>query len=199
MKLYYAPGACSLAPHIVLNELGLHFQLEKVDLGSKKTQTGADYLAINGKGYVPALELDDGQVLTEGCVISEYLADQKPEAGLSFASGLERYQLASRMVFIATEIHKLMGSLFNPKLADATRESNSKLLGKRLNWLTENMGAEYVYGDHFTIADAYLFTVLNWAKIVKFDLSPWPALEAFIARIAARPAVQKTLQQEGLI
>lgn len=200
MKLYFTPGACSLAPHIVLEELGLSHVLDKVDLKAKKTQSGADFLALNAKGYVPALQLDNGHILTEGLVISQYLADQKPEAGLIPAAGEERYQLQSLMVFISTELHKPMGSMFNPAQSADARQAAEATLTKRLGWIVEQLGDnEYLFANQFSIADAYLFTVLNWANIVKFDVTPWPTLAAFSARVAQRPAVQAALKAEGLI
>lgn len=200
MKLYFTPGACSLAPHLILEELGLAHELEQVDLKTKKTQRGHDYLAINHKGYVPALQLNNGQLLTEVVAICEYLADQKPEAHLIPATGAARYQLLSLMVYIATEIHKPMGALFDPNQPPEARRATEALLTKRLDWLTETMGDnEFVFGTHFSIADAYLFTILNWTNIVKFDLSPWPGLQTFCQVVAKRPAIQKTLKLEGLI
>ncbi|WP_068712828.1 glutathione transferase GstA [Vibrio tritonius] len=200
MKLYFTPGACSLAPHIVLEELGLSHELDQVDLKAKKTQSGADFLALNAKGYVPALQLDNGHLLTEGLVISQYLADLKPEAGLIPAAGEERYQLQSVMVFISTELHKPMGSMFNPAQSADARQAAEATLTKRLGWIVEQLGDnDYLFANQFSIADAYLFTVLNWANIVKFDLTPWPTLAAFSARVAQRPAVQAALKAEGLI
>ncbi|MFM2480886.1 glutathione transferase GstA [Celerinatantimonas sp. YJH-8] len=199
MKLYYTPGACSVAVHIVLEELSLPYQLEKVDLREKKTETGADYLSLNSKGYVPALGLDDGTVLTEGLVINQYLADLKPEAALIPASGIERYQLQSLMVFIATELHKPMASLFNPSQSDDARISAIRLLHKRLDWLSTHMSGEFVFGPHFSIADAYLYNILRWHTMVKFDLAEWPDLENYMQRISQRPSVQKALTMEGLI
>lgn len=200
MKLYFTPGACSLAPHIVLEELGLSHELDQVDLKAKKTQSGADFLSLNAKGYVPALQLDNGHLLTEGLVISQYLADLKPEAGLIPAAGEERYQLQSVMVFISTELHKPMGSMFNPAQSADARQAAEATLTKRLGWIVEQLGDnDYLFANQFSIADAYLFTVLNWANIVKFDLTPWPTLAAFSARIAQRPAVQAALKAEGLI
>ena len=200
MKLYFTPGACSVAPHIVLEELGLPFELVQVDLKEKKTATGEDYLAINSKGYVPALQLDNGDLLTEGLVISQYIADLKPAANLVPSSGEARYQLQSLMVFISTEIHKPMGSMFNPKQSADARAITETLLNKRLTWIADTLGNnDYLFNNQFSIADAYLFTVLNWAGIVKFDLSPWPTLQAFSARIAERPATQAALKAEGLI
>ncbi|QSX32276.1 glutathione transferase GstA [Shewanella avicenniae] len=201
MKLYYTPGACSMAPHIVLKELGLPYSLERVDLATRKTESGEDYLQVNSKGYIPALVAQDGTVLTEGIVISQFLADLKPESRLMPTAGMGRYLLQSLLVYISTEIHKPMGAMFNPNMVEATRESTQALLSKRLDWIvTEQLGANaYLQGDNFTIADAYLFTVLGWAGLVKFDLSPWPSLQAYCGRVAARPAVQAAMKEEGLI
>ncbi len=200
MKLYYLPGACSLAPHIVLEELGLEFTLDKIDRTTKQTQNGEDYLSINAKGYVPALKLDNGHILTEGIVISQYLADLKPQAQLIPQQGEARYQLQSLLTYIATELHKNMGSLFNRKASAEARSATKTLLTKRLNWIVEQMGGnDYLFANQFTIADAYFFTVLGWAGKVEFDLSPWPALASYTKRIATRPAVQRAMQAEGLI
>ncbi|CAG8998972.1 MAG: Glutathione S-transferase GST-6.0 [Candidatus Celerinatantimonas neptuna] len=200
MKLYFTPGACSLAPHIILEELAITHTLEQVDLKTKTTINGIDYLSINEKGYVPALELDNGHILTEGSVISQYLADLKPDLNLIPVNGEARYQLQSLMVFISTELHKPMGSLFNPKQSHDWKEASTTILSKRLNWLKERLEAQsFLTGEQFTIADAYLFTVLNWAKLVDFDLTPWPVLISYLERIAKRPAVQQALKVEGLI
>ncbi len=200
MKLYCAPGACSLAPHIVLRELELPFELVRVDLATRKTADGADYLAVNPHGYVPALTLDDGGVLTEAAVILQYLADRKPEAALLAAPGtLTRYHQLETLNFIATEMHKALGGLFNPALPAAARELVLATLGRRCDHLAARLKTvPFVCGDRFTVADAYLFTVLGWAPILKVDLGPWPALGEFCARIGARPAVQAALRAEGL-
>ena len=200
MKLYFTPGACSLAPHIVLEELGFPFELEQVDIPSHKTLSGEDYLQVNSKGYVPALLMDDGTLLTEGIVISQFLAEMKPEAGLVPADSMARYQLQSLLVYLATEIHKPMGAMFNPNLTAEARAATEALLTKRLSWLVEELGdKQYLFQNRFSIADAYLFTILGWAGIVKFDLSPWSALEAYRLRVAGRSAVQKAMKAEGLI
>ncbi|GAB4480571.1 MAG: glutathione transferase GstA [Burkholderiaceae bacterium] len=200
MKLYYSPGACSLSPHIVLRELGLPFSLVKVDLKTKRTADGADYLPINGKGYVPALELDDGQVLTEGPAIVQYLADRKPEAGLAPPNGtLERYRLQEWLNFISTEVHKQFSPLFAPNTPDATKEAQRERLAGRFEWLSKQLaGKDYLLGKAFSVADAYLFTVLNWCGFVGIDLGKWPVLAQYHARVAARPAVQEALKAEGL-
>ncbi|HWU68351.1 MAG TPA: glutathione transferase GstA [Stenotrophobium sp.] len=201
MKLYYSPGACSLSPHIVACEAGLQLQLEKVDLAAKKTATGADFLAINPKGYVPALVLDSGELLTEGPAIVQYLADLKPASKLAPAHGtLARYQLQSWLNFISTEIHKQFTPLFKPTTPAEVRQGQVELLGKRFDLVVKALaGQAYLTGDSFTVADAYLFTVVNWTNFVKIDLGPWPELQKFQARVAARPAVQQALQAEGLL
>lgn len=202
MKLYFSPGACSLAPHIVAHELGIAVETEKVDGKAKKTASGADFWAINPKGYVPALALDDGQVLTEGPVISQYLADQKPGSGLAPANGtLERYRLQELLGYINSEIHKTYSPLFSDATAEETRNERKEYLKKRYALIEGLLGAgkPYLTGDTFTIADAYLFTVTNWARIVKLDLSGFPQLLAFQERVAARPAVQAAMKAEGLL
>jgi glutathione S-transferase len=200
MKLYYSPGACSLAPHIVLRELGFPHTLVKVNTKTKQTEGGADYLQINGKGYVPTLELDDGQRLTEVGAIVQYLADRKPEAGLAPSAGsMERYRLIEWINFIATEIHKGFGPLWKPDSTDDEKERTRNRLGLRLEWLSKQLqGKDYLMGN-FTIADAYLFTVLNWAQWTGVDLGKWPVLQAFVSRIGTRPRVQEALRAEGLI
>jgi glutathione S-transferase len=201
MKLYYAPGACSLAPHIVAEELGTKIDLVKVDGSAKKTQDGADYWKINPKGYVPALGLDNGEVLTEGPVISQYLADQKPDAGLVPRAGtMERYRLQEMLGYINSELHKTYSPLFDKTTPQETRDNRIAYLKKRYALIEQKLdGRDYIVGDRFTIADAYLFTVTNWAGYVKLDLSEFPKLQAFQKRIAARPAVQKAMKDEGLI
>ncbi|MGO1297717.1 MAG: glutathione transferase GstA [Vibrio sp.] len=200
MKLYFTPGACSVSPHIVLEELGLDHQLEQVDLQTKRTVNGEDYLAVTQKGYIPALKLDNGHILTEGLVIAQYLADLKPEANLIPASGEERYQLQSLMVFISTELHKGMGALFNPNITPEARETVIAGLAKRFKWVEEQIGESgFAFGDHFTIADAYLFTVLNWTNFLKVDMNAYPVLQTYMQRHAKRPSVQAALKAEGLI
>jgi glutathione S-transferase len=201
MKLYYAPGACSLSPHIVLCEAGLDFQLEKVNLKEKKTETGKDYLAVNPKGYVPALELDDGQILTEGPAIVQYLADKKPEAKLAPPHGtMERYRLEEMLLFISTEIHKQYGLLFRPDTVEEQKKIAKENLKRRYEFVAKLLdGKKYLFGDTFLVADAYLFTVTNWAKRLEVDLSPWPVIGQYQARVAARPAVQKAMKEEGLL
>lgn len=192
MKLYFSPGACSLASHIVLRELGLPFEIEKVNNKTKTTASGADFWKINPKGYVPVLQLDDGSVLTEGPAIMQYLADQKPEAGLAPANGtMARYRLQEWLGFINSEIHKSYSPLFNPDTPEQTRISSIEKIGKRLDFVENNLaGKEYLTGNAFTIADAYLYVVVNWSGFVGINLDKWPNVKALHARIAARPAVQ---------
>jgi glutathione S-transferase len=201
MKLYFSPGACSLSPHIVLREAGLAFDTEKVDLGSKKTASGADYKTINPKGSVPALQLDDGQVLTEGPAIVQYLADLVPEKQLAPAMGsMERYRLIEWLNFISTELHKGFSPLFNPKTPDATKTMAQEALAARFDLVAAKLEqSEYLTGSQFTVADAYLFTVTRWSQYVGIDLGRWPALQRYLERVAARPAVNAALLAEGLI
>ncbi len=200
MKLYYSPGACSLASHIVLNEAGFSFDLEKVNFADKKTDKGEDYNAVNPKGSVPALKLEDGQVLTEGAVIMQYLADQKADAGLVPKAGtMDRYRMMEWLNYIAAEVHKPFSPLWKPDTPEVIKEAQKKLLVQKFDYLSNALkGKEYLTG-RFSIADAYLFTVLNWTGILKIDMSKWPDLQTYISRIAARPKVQQSLKEEGLI
>lgn len=201
MKLYYSPGACSLSPHIVAREAGIPVELKKVDLKAKLVEGSADYLKTNGKGYVPAIELDDGSVLTEGPAIVQYLADRKPESALAPAAGtMERYRLQEWLNFITSELHKAFGAFFSPALTPEWRKGVADRLELRCEWLAQQLaGKPYLMGDRFSVADAYLFTVLNWAPMVKFDLARWPALVEYHKRVAARPKVQEALKAEGLV
>lgn len=198
MKLYYAPGACSLSPHIVACEAGIPLDLEKVDLSAKKTASGEAYGQVNPKGYVPALRLDDGSVLTEGPAIVQYLADRKPAAGLAPHAGtIERYRLQEWLGFLNSEIHKAWGALFSPK---ADRGPVIEKLNQRLQFLNGELDRRpYLLPGGFSVADAYLFTLLNWAGFTRVDLSPYPALVKYAARIKARPKVQEALRAEGLL
>jgi glutathione S-transferase len=199
LKLYYSPGACSLAPHIALREAGIPVDLKKVDLKAKLVD-GADYRQVNSKGYVPALDTDDG-VLTEVPVVLQYIADQKPDSGLAPKAGDKaRYRLQEMLNFITAELHKGFSNFFNPALNDAWRQAATERLGLRLDWLAKQLdGKPYLMGDKFTVADAYLFTILNWAGPTKFDLSKWPAITDFHKRVGARPQVQEAMKAEGLI
>jgi glutathione S-transferase len=201
MKLYYSPGACSLSPHIVALELGLNLPIEKVDTKTKRTETGRDFLAINPKGYVPALELDNGEVLTEGPAIVQYLADQKGNTALASANGtLARARLQEMLNYITSEIHKSYSPLFSDATPEVTSTERKTYLHKRYNFIEKILAKQpYLLGDHFTVADAYLFTVTRWADYVKLDLSTFPSLQAFQKRVAQRPAVDAALRAEGLI
>ena len=200
MKLYYSPGACSLAPHIAMREAGIDVELKKVDLKAKQVD-GSDYKQVNGKGYVPAVTLADGSVLTECPVILQYIADQKPETGLAPKPGsAERYKLQEMLNFTTSELHKGMGTFFNPALNDGWRQAATDRLSLRLDWLAKQLqGKQYVMGDKFSVADAYVFTILNWAGPSKFDLGKWPVLQEYHKRVAARPKVQEALKAEGLV
>ena len=200
MKLYYKAGACSLASHIVLEETGLPYETEAVDLKTKVTASGADFTQINAKGYVPALVLDTGELLTEGPAILQYLADRVPEKKLVPADGtLERYRLQSWLTFIGTELHRSCTPFFSPASGDAWKAAAMANLERRLDYTNgELAGKAYLLCDGFSVADAYLFTVLSWMPYVKIDLSRWSNLTAFQARVAARPAVQAALKAEGL-
>lgn len=201
MKLYFSPGACSLSPRIALLEAGLPFDTQKVDTKTKQMDGGGDFWAINSKGYVPLLQLDNGEYLSEGPAIVQYIADLKPESGLAPKAGtMERYRLQEWLNFITSEIHKGFSPLFDPTLAPELKQVFKDKLGKRFDWLTKQLdGKSYVMGDTFTVADGYLFTVLNWGQWVGIDLAKWPVLTAYQTRVSARPKVQEALKAEGLI
>ena len=202
MKLYYSPGACSLSPHIVAREAGISIDLQKVDLKTKTlADGGASYVAVNAKGYVPALGLDDGTLITEGPAIVQYMADQKPDSGLAPKSGTkERLRLQEWLNFISTELHKAMGTFFNPKAPDDWKAAVTERLGVRMDYVAKELaGKQYLMGDTFTVADGYLFTVASWGKHVAVDISGLAHLGAFMARVAARPAVQTAMRAEGLL
>lgn len=201
MKLYFSPAACSLSPHIVLREAGLAFDLEKVDLAKKKTKSGADFLQINPKGQVPVLALDDGDILTEGPVIVQYIADQAPAAKLIPPAGTrERYHLQEWLNFLTSEVHKSFAPLFKPNTPDAYKDIVKENLAGRFEFLNETLeGRSYLTGETFTVADAYCFTLLNWAHFAKIDLGRWPNLKAYVERVAARPKVREAMQAEGLL
>ena len=201
MKLYYSPGACSLSPHIVARELGLPVQMQKIDNKTKTVDGGGDFWQVNGKGYVPALQLDNGEVLTEGPAIVQYLADQKPESGLAPKAGtLERYRLQEWLNFITSEIHKQFSPLFRPNTPEDYKPIAKENLTKRFAWLDQQLaGKEYLMGRQFTVADAYLFTVLSWTIPTKIDLKPWPNLAAYVDRVRKRPKVKEAMQEEGLL
>jgi glutathione S-transferase len=200
MKLFFSPGACSMSPHIVAQELGIPLTLVKVDTATKKLADGSDYWPINPKGYVPAIELDNGEILTEGPAIVQYLADRKPEAKLVPPAGtLERYRVQEMLGYINSELHKTYSPLFRPTTSPEVRKEREEYLRKRYKLVDERLAkGPYLFGEQFTVADAYLFTVTNWANFVKLDLNEFPNLLAFQARVAARPAVQAALTAEGL-
>lgn len=200
MKLYFSPGACSLATHIALIEATLPFTAERVDLGTKRTASGADFRAINPKGYVPALELDGGVVLTEGPALLQYVADQAAPGQLAPAAGtVARYQLIGWLNYIGSEVHKNFVPLFNPAASDEARSAARASLAQRFDFLSQSLqGRDYLM-DQFTVADAFLFTVLGWCGHVNLSLADWPVLQQFLARVAARPAVQQAMRAEGLL
>ena len=201
MKLYYTPGACSLSPHIVAHELGIALQLDKVDLKTKQIEGGADFVSINPKGYVPALELDNGELLSEGPAIVQYLADLKPESGLAPANGtFARYRLQEILTYINSEIHKSYSPLFNPNTSAEVRAEREEYLRKRYTLIEKKLGEQpYLLGSGYSVADAYLFTVTNWSNHLKIDLTAFPNLLAFQKRVGERPAVQAALRAEGLV
>jgi glutathione S-transferase len=201
MKLFYSPGACSLSPHIALRESGLKFDIERVNLAEKKTEKGTDYTSVNPKGYVPALLLDNGDLLTEAGVVVQYIADQAPEKKLAPPAGsMERYHFAEWLNFIATELHKSFGPLFKADTPEATKKTFRDRITTRLGYVDKQLkGKEYLTGNQFTVADGYLFTVLRWTDRVNFDLSGFPSIVEYRKRVEARPAVRETLQAEGLI
>jgi glutathione S-transferase len=200
MKLYYSPGACSLSPHIALREAGLSFDLVKKDLHSQTLADGSDFRAINPKGYVPALVLDDGQILTEGPAIVQYVADRAPEKKLAPPAGtMERVRLQEWLNYITSELHKTFSPLFNKQASEDWKAAARALLDRRIDYVAKALeGRQFLTGDTFTVADCYLFTVLNWAHWVKIDLSRWPSITEYQKRIAARPTVQAALKAEGL-
>jgi glutathione S-transferase len=202
MKLYYSPGACSLSPHIVLREAGLPFDLVKVDTKTKKTEAGEDFSAINPKGYVPVVELDNGERLTEGPAIVQYLADQVPQKKLAPANGtFERARLQEWLNFITSELHKGFGPLFTPTTPEDYKPQLKDKLVTRLAFVDESLGKAkkpWLLGDTFSVADAYLFTVANWAGFVGLDIKNLGKLGDYQGRVRARPAVAAALRAEGL-
>jgi glutathione S-transferase len=201
MKLYYTPGACSLSPHIALLEAGLPYDLVKVDLRAKKLENGDDFLKVNPKGQVPVLALDSGELVTEGPVIIQMIADKAAEKNLAPArDSAERYKLLEWLNFITTELHKSFGPMFSPVLADEAKAFfKDRVMGKFRYVESQLAGRDYLMGSHFTVADGYLFTMLSWADRMKFDLSDMPNLLAYKARVGARPKVQEALTKEGLM
>jgi glutathione S-transferase len=201
MKLYYSPGACSLSPNIVARECGLALDIEKVDNKAKKTESGKDYWQINPKGYVPALEIEGGDILTEGPAIVQYMADKAPQAKLIPAAGTkERYRVLEWLNFITSEIHKSFTPLFKPNTPDDYKPIAKEALANRFNYIDKQLaGRQYLMGDQFTVADAYLFTVLRWTAFQQIDLARWPNISAYMTRVGERPKVKEALQAEGLL
>lgn len=201
MKLYYSPGACSLSPHIVAREAGLAIDIEKVDLAAKKTEKGADFKQVNPKGQVPTLQLDNGAILTEGPVVVQYLADQKPQSGLLPAAGsFDRYRVQEWLNFITSELHKGFSPLFRPTTPEDYKKIARDNITAKFGVVNDALaGKSYLTGDKFSVADAYLYVITRWAERLKFDLAEWPNLKAFAERVAARPKVQEALKAEGLL
>lgn len=201
MKLYFSPGACSLSPHIVAREAGVAIDLEQVDLKTKKTKSGADFAAVNPKGQVPTLVLDNGQTLTEGPAVVQYLADQKPQSGLAPQAGtLERYRLQEWLNFITAELHKPFGALFSSSTPEDYKPIAKEAIGNRFAYVDRHLakGGPFLMGAQFTVADAYLFVMTLWAKFLKIDLDQWTKLKAYSEQVAARPKVHEALKEEGL-
>ena len=204
MKLYYATGTCSLSPHIVANELDIALDLERVDIAKTPhvTQTGSDYSFVNPNGYVPALQLDDGSVLTEGAAIVQYLADLKPASGLAPPAGSrERAELQSWLNFIASELHKMFSPwLFHPEYGSQAQDVARRKIAERLSFVERHLNAAgpLLFGERFTVADAYLFTIVGWSQYTSVDLAPFPKLRAFMDRVASRPAVRAAMRAEGM-
>jgi glutathione S-transferase len=198
MKLFYSKGACSLSPHIVLREAKIPFDLIKVDLSTHTTADGVDYYTINDKGYVPALMLDSGEVLTEGVAIVQYLADQVPDMKLVPANGtFERYKTQEWLTFISSEIHKTFSSLFNPHITEDAKKNTIEKIKTRLAYVDKKLaGKTYAFGDTFSIVDAYLFTIVSWSSIFSIDLNVYPNLSLYMTRIGERPAVKEAMASE---
>jgi glutathione S-transferase len=201
MKLYFSPGACSLAPHIALHEAGLAHETEQVDLKTKVTKAGANYRDINPKGSVPALKYDSGPVLTEVAMVLRYIADQAPDKNLAPAvNSAERLRLGEALNYIASELHKSIGILFNPRFDDTAKAVFKDLLKPKFDYVESQLAKhDWFAGAHFSVADIYLFVVMNWTNFMKIDLAPWPKIAAFMQHMAARPGVQAALKAEGLL
>ncbi len=201
MKLYYWPGACSLSPHIVSREAGIDLQLAQLDRAERKAPDGTVLSSVNPKNQVPVLEMDNGQSLTEGPVIVQYLADQKPASGLIPPPGtIDRYRVQEWLNFISSELHKTFGPLFRPTTPEEFKTSSKEVLGQRFDWIDKQLaGKQYLMGDTFTVADAYLFTIVRWSPRVGIDLGKWPNITAYLERVAARPKVQEAMKAEGLL
>lgn len=200
MKLYYSPASCSLATNIALHEAGIAYDKTKVDLATHKTETGEDFYAINSKGYVPYIVLDNGQGLTEGVAIMQYIADMKPESGLAPRAGtFERVRLQEWLTYINSEVHKVFGGLFDSTASAEVKTKTIAKIGARLDWLSKQLdGKTFLMGEKFSVADGYLFTVLNWGQWVGVDIAKWPVLQAYMGRVSARPKVHEALVAVGL-
>lgn len=202
MKLFYKQGACPLASHIILHEVGANFDIEEVDTDTGRTKSGRDYTKINAKGYVPALELDSGEILTEGASILQYIADQHPEYGLAPAMGtVERARLHEYLSYVGAELHKAFSPLFSSVATDEDKKHARLNVAKKFDYINDVLGngKAYLLGNTFSVADAYLFVVSNWANFQEIDLKKWPNLVAFVQRVANRPAAQAAMRAEGLI
>ena len=201
MKLYYSPGACSQAVHILLHETGLGHQSERVDLRAKRTESGTDYWAINPKGSVPALDLGNGEMLTENAAILQYLGDLYGDDSMLPPVGqLRRYRVLEWLNFISTELHKGFGPLWNPAASADSKQAARDMLAKRFDFVEQQLGAgPYLLGEHLTIADPYLFVIANWTAMHEIDIGRWPKLVAFVRRMKERPAVEVVLRAEGLV
>ena len=201
MKLYFAPGTCSLSPHIALREAGLSFTPVKVSMKTHQTDGDGDYYDVNAKGYVPTLELDDGTRLTEGPAIVQYIADQAPASKLAPPNGtMPRYKLQEWLNFITSELHKQFSPLFDPSMPDEVKTKLRDKIAGRYDHIVQQLGdKEYLTGSTFTVADAYLFTVMRWSKATGIDMARWPVLQSFMKRVAERPHVQEAMKAEGLL
>jgi glutathione S-transferase len=200
MKLYFSPGACSLAPHILLREVGAKFDLEQVDNRAKKTKSGADFWQISPKGYVPVLELDNGERLTENPAVLQYIGDQFPNSGVLPPCGsMDRYRVQEWLNFVTSEVHKTFSSLFKPDTPEEYKAIAKGNLGKRYAYLDQHFAThQYLHGDKLGVADIYLFVISNWLKRFNIDMAQWPNVKAWWDRIAARPKVQEAMEAEGL-
>lgn len=199
MKLYYSPGACSLGSHIALREAELPFEPVETDIRAKKLADGSDFMAINPEGKVPALGMDDGQVLTENSAILQYIAEQAPAGRLMPADGIGRYRVVEWLAYLSTELHKAFGPLFNPTMSAEIKDGARKVVGEKFDFIVQKMGdGPYLTGENFSAADPYLFAMLGWTGKHEIDLSRWPSLVAFKARIGERPTVQESMRVEGL-
>lgn len=200
MKLYYSPGACSQAAHILLHETGLPHQSEKVDIRAKRTESGADYFAINPKGTVPAIALADGEVLTENGAVLQYIGDQAGEEALLPSSGIERYRVIEWLSYLGSEVHKSFGPLFNPASSEEAKQAARDMVGKKFDFLENSLdGKDYLTGERMSVADPYLFAMLGWTGKLGIDLARWPNLAGLRERMMRRPAVRVVLEAEGLV